>query len=99
MIFKQNFDFRSPLHLCSLLGLARREVRQDVYRTSDEPSPHPAVSPPVTRYSLCRHLLERKFAGENSWKFLDVFPCHKNYLSQDILVTAEDCKEGSKVRF
>ena len=69
MIFKQNFDFRSPLHLCSLLGLARPEVRQDVYRTSDEPSPHPAVSPPVTRYSLCTHLLVRKSAGEKSGNF------------------------------
>ena len=28
---------------------------------------------------------------------LDMFPCHNDYLFQDILVTAEDCEEDSKV--
>ena len=50
---------------------------------------------------FCRQLfIFCKFAGQivQFWHFLDVFPRPKNDLSQDILVTAEDGKEDSKIR-
>ena len=84
------------MYLCTLLDLAHQAVQQDACRTSAEPCSRPAAAPPGWWQEI--HLDHISHKSDTTYDAaLDMFPCHNDYLFQDILVTAEDCEEDSKV--
>ena len=86
------------MYLCTLLDPAHQAVQQDACRTSAEPCSRPAAAPPGWWQEIHLDHIFHKCKSDTTYDAaLDMFPCHNDYLFQDILVTAEDCEEDSKV--